>query len=423
MKDITISEYGYIGCDNISTQNNKFVGVRDLSAEEFQELYDFWHEDKNTQKVLTFENKECLKATSYVGVIQTENLSIEILPKIYNGENEKKYRHIFMEMLKPLLGINEIEIHRANLDTTKNKNIYELFITLFIDYVDKLIHKGLKSEYISQEGNQAFLKGKLKFNEHIRYNTIHKERFYVEYDEYVQDRVENRLLKSTLQFLLKKSNNVENKRALRQQLFIFDEVNFSHNHRVDFTKVNTHRGMEYYTMPIRFAKVFLLHESFSSLRGTHDIFALLFPMQTVFEKYMEFVLENSKESLGIKKVHINGRENEYLLVCNMARLQPDYLLEMNNGKDIICDAKWKLLDHQEDETKECQKVNISSSDVYQIFAYHHFYEARDTAYVFVPAIDGVNRTVLKYNKSAKKIEVIPVEIDSLVKNGHSYLDL
>jgi 5-methylcytosine-specific restriction enzyme subunit McrC len=406
MIQITISEYGYIGCDNVST-TNKFVGNRDLEPTLFQELYDFWLSDEESQKVLTFVNKKCLKATSYVGVIQTKNLSIEILPKTFNGSNVENNRRVFIEMLKVTLGMNEIVVNRANLSTTKSKNIYELFITLFIESMDRLIHRGLKSEYIRQEGNQQFLKGKLKFNEHIRKNAIHKERFYVEYDEYLQDRVENRVLKSTLQLLLKKSRDVGNKRALRQQLFVFDEVDFSINHRVNFSKVKISRGMNHYDLPLRFAKVFLLDESFSSLRGTNDIFALLFPMQTLFEKYMEFVLENSKESLEINKVLVNGGKNEYLLENKLARLQPDYILKMNSGKDIICDAKWKL-------------DTIGSNDIYQIFAYHHFYNARDTAYVFIPAVNGIKRSVWKYIDSRKKIRIFSIELFKVIQNGHKF---
>jgi len=406
MIQITVSEYGYIGCDNYPTSDDKFVGKRNLEASEFQELYDFWLSDESTQKLLTFVNKKCLKATSYVGVIQTQNLSLEILPKTYKSESDiKNQRTTFIEMLKVTLGMNEIVLNRANLSTTKSKNIYELFITLFVKAMDNLIHKGLKSEYVSQEGNQQFLKGKLKFNEHIRKNSIHKERFYVEYDEYLQDRVENRLLKSTLQLLLKKSRDTQNRKALRQQLFIFDEVSFSLNYKLDFSKVNTHRGMEHYSFPLRFAKVFLLNESFTSLRGKEDIFALLFPMQTLFEKYMEFVLENSKEKLGIKQVLINGGKNEYLLENKRARLQPDYLLKMKRGSDIICDAKWKL-------------DTIGSNDIYQIFAYHHFYDARDVAYVFVPFVDKVKREVFKYTQSNKQIRIFPIELEKIIQNGH-----
>jgi len=412
MTNVTISEYGYIGCDKISTNSDKFVGKRDLEPLLFQELYDFWLQDEDTQKVLSFKNQQCLKAINYVGVIQTRNLSLEILPKIYKDREEDKYRDIFIEMLKPLLGINELHIDRANLSTIKNKNIYEIFITLFIEYVDNLIHKGLKADYISEENNQYFLKGKLKFNEHIKQNSIRKERFYVEFDEYKQDRVENRLLKSAIELLLKKSSDFKNKKALRQQLFIFDEVKVSHHYKVDFSKINLHRGMEYYEIPLRFAKVFLLHESFTALRGKNDVFALLFPMEKVFENYMEFVLKNSKEALCIKQVLINGGKNEYLLENKMARLQPDYLLKMKKGKDIICDAKWKLLENSE------SKINISSNDVYQVFAYHHFYEARDTAYVFVPDVDEVKNIVLKYTDSDKKIRIFPIDLEKIILNEH-----
>ena len=414
MIEITISEYGFIGCDNIDTDDNKFVGVRNLKPEIFEELYNFWLEDKETQKVFTFENKYCLKATSYVGVIQTKNLSIEILPKIYKKDEEELHRHIFIEMLKPLLNINEVQINKANLSTTKNKNIYEMFITLFVQSVDKLIHRGLKSQYIAKEDNQYFLKGKLKFNEHIKQNYIHKERFYVEFDEYLQDRVENRLLKSTLELLLKKTNDFENKRALRQQLFIFDEVCLSRNYDADFKKVNTHRGMEYYETPLRFADVFLREKSFSSLRGKENVFALLFPMEKVFENYMEFVLNNSKKYLFISKVIPNGYSGDYLVsngVCEMINQQPDYLLEMQDTSIIVTDAKWKLFEMDE-------KVNISSNDVYQVFSYLHYYNQESEnkmAYIFVPRTKETKEAELSFIKQEdKKIRIITIDLEELI---------
>ena len=411
MKNKSISEYGYIydAQNKPNNLNHKFVHTK-VTQEQFQELYLYWKNSDEAKKVLSYDGYT-LKAKNYVGVIQTANLSIEILPKIYDDTKEDETRNIFIEMLKPLLNINEIQISKADLSTTKNRNIYELFITMFVESVDKLIHKGVKSQYLEKEENQAFLKGKIQFNQHTKQNHIRKERFYVQFDEYIPNRVENRLLKSTIALLLKKTRNYENKKNLRQQLFIFDEVDFSFNHETDIKKINLHRGMEHYEMPIKFAKLFLTHQSFTSLRGKENVFALLFPMEKVFENYMEFVLENSKEQLGIKEVLVNGGKNEYLLECKMARLQPDYLLEMKNKQKIICDAKWKVLENNEEN--EC-KINISSSDVYQIFSYHHFYSARDTAYVFVPNVDGVKRVVLKYQNSNKKIRIFPVDLGELI---------
>ncbi len=422
MDNKIVSEYGYIYYKKPNNLNSKFIHT-EVTKNQFDELYDYWKENADAKKVLEFDGY-CLKATSYVGIIQTKNLSIEILPKIFEAkDDEVKTRNIFIEMLKPLLNINEILLDKANLSTIKNKNIYEMFIFMFIEYIDKLIHRGLKSQYISKEDNQYFLKGKLKLNQHIKQNYIHKERFYVEYDEYIQDRPENRLLKSTIILLLKKTKDYENKRLLRQQLFIFDEVSFSNNNDVDISKINIYRGMEYYAMPLRFAKVFLKDKSFTSLRGEDKVFALLFPMEIVFENYMEFVLNNSKEKLGIEKVLVNGGKNEYLLSndkCQMARLQPDYLLEMKNNTKIITDAKWKLLETKENENKACESINISSSDVYQIFSYLHFYkDACDTAYLFVPKVDKLENLKFKYNTDDnKKIKIVPIDLVRLIENNH-----
>lgn len=426
MKQRTISEYGFIGCDNHTTNNARFVSHRTLTNEEFQELKEYWESSKETFKLFTLENPKCLKATNYVGVIQTQNLSLEILPKIYKNDETQKHRKILIEMLKPLLGINEIFIDEADLDVSQNANIYELFITMFVNEVDTLIHKGLKSEYILQEENQLFLKGKLKFNEHIKRNYIHKERFYVEFDGYLQDRVENRLLKSAINLLLKHTNDYDNKKALRQQLFIFDEVNLSTSYEVDFNKVNLHRGMEHYIKAMRFAEVFLLHSSFSPILGNDNVFSMLFPMEKVFEDYMEYVLEYSKTALGIKKIHINGFNGDWLLgdsKCKMINQQPDYLLEMSDNQMIVCDAKWKLFDINENELNECITMSLSSGDVYQIFSYLNYYNnVCDTAYIFAPMTDDfkVEQTFEYLNKNGlngKKLKVVPINLEVLVKSN------
>ncbi|MBX2079273.1 restriction endonuclease, partial [Campylobacter peloridis] len=56
--------------------------------------------------------------------------------------------------------------------------LFEIFITMFLDEFDKVYKKGLLRSYVNCEENRAFLKGKLLFNEHIKLNFIHKERFF-----------------------------------------------------------------------------------------------------------------------------------------------------------------------------------------------------------------------------------------------------
>jgi len=421
MTEVIISEHGYIGCDG-GNNEGKFTSRRNLDPKIFKELKEYWESSEETFKLFDFVNKNCLKAKNYVGVIQTKNLILEILPKIYKNEDDEiALRKNFIEMLKVVLNINETQIKKADLSTFKNRNIYEIFISLFIESMDKLIHKGIRSNYITKEENQPFLKGKLKINEHIKKNYLHKERFFVEFDEYLQDRAENRLLKSTIALLLKKTKDNQNKKALRQQFFIFDEVKLSNNYKRDFKKINIHRGMEHYRTPLRFAEVFLLNESFSSMRGNDNVFALVFPMEKLFENYIEVVLNNSKDYLGIEEVMVNGGKNEYFLSnnkCKMARLQPDYLLKMKNGEKIVTDAKWKILEIVENEDEKCDNVIISSNDVYQVFAYLNFYKCKNTAYLFVPKVKREQKIELHYEKSDYNLTIIPLDLDKVIKNKH-----
>jgi 5-methylcytosine-specific restriction enzyme subunit McrC len=408
MTYLAISEYGYIYHHRPNNLNNKFIHTK-VEKEQLKELIKYWQKDKNIRDALEYDGAN-LKAKNYVGVIQTQNISIEILPKIFDGNDIQSTRDIFISMLKVVLNINELQINKADIGTTKNKNIFEIFIALFISSVDSLIKKGIKSDYISQEKNSNFLKGKLKINEQLKQNYIHKERFFVQFDEYLQDRAENRLLKSTIKLLLQKTKNYENKKALRTQLFIFDNVQTSKNIDKDIVKINLYRGMEYYEVPLKFAKLFLKDKSFTSLSGKDNVFALLFPMQKLFEEYLAIVLNNSKNELGADKVLINGGKNEYFLSGNNARLEPDYLLKMKNSKDIIVDAKWKIVDEI-----------LSSNDIYQIFSYLNFYDCSDTAYLFVPQNNNLQDELnFDYQQligtSDKKLKVIFIDLKGIIKN-------
>ena len=50
----------------------------------------------------------------------------------------------------------------ANLKST-NMPLLEIFITMFLSELEKLIRKGIRSDYIDKEENLKYLKGKLKF--------------------------------------------------------------------------------------------------------------------------------------------------------------------------------------------------------------------------------------------------------------------
>ena len=139
-----------------------------------------------------------VQAKNYVGVIQLPSgFQLEILPKIYEGGDEIKLRRLVVEMICTLKDFKFKKFRDADLDTAR-LNLYEIFISIYLEMVQDLVKSGLKSSYVVHEENLNVLKGELLVKENIRCNFAHKEKFFAAYDEYSLDRPEHRLIKATL---------------------------------------------------------------------------------------------------------------------------------------------------------------------------------------------------------------------------------
>jgi len=309
------------------------------------------------------QGKKALTAQNYVGVIQTKDgTTIEILPKIRNLDTVES-KNILVKMLKTLKKSPFKNFNMAHLKSS-NMPLLEIFITMFLDELEKLIQRGLKSDYITKEENLAYLKGKLNIKEQISRNYIHKERFFVAYDEYLSDRIENRLIKTALQYVYKKSKSNTNKKRIREYLFVFDEVGVSHHVKSDFSKVKLGRQMKDYELVLLWAKTFLLDNSYTPHKGNDLAFALLFDMNLLFESYVSHYLKmNSK--YNSMQVSTQDKSHHLLYENNKGvfQLKPDIVLK-NNRSIIVMDTKWKVLENK----------RVAREDIYQLYGYGKKYK-------------------------------------------------
>ncbi|EGK7522728.1 restriction endonuclease [Campylobacter lari] len=370
----------------------------------YQELEDF---AKNNESLLGFKNKNTLKAKNHVGIIQTKSGVLEILPKCTDLESykeEKNSSNISQEKLIKSYDLSQINQTKQDenfygedfnfnpkillinmLKTLKNTPfqksqisslqiakmpLLEVFIAMFLDEFDNVYKKGLMRSYVSSEENRAFLKGKLLFNEHIKSNLIHKERFFTSSDEFVLDIAPNRLIKSTLNFL--KSKTSSNKFKIIKAMQMLDEVEFSTNYEKDFNfKISRH--FDYYENILSWCKIFLQNQSFAPYKGKNEAFALLFPMEKLFENYVAYMFKLANPSENIR----TQSSGKYLISKNDEKcfmLKPDLYIE----NKMILDTKWKIPDDSKDEKKH----GISQSDLYQMFAYACKFKIHDIKLVY-----------------------------------------
>jgi len=374
-KLLEVREYDSITC-NIALQDNS--QYKYLDEESFNQLEDLILSFSNEKEVdvanfFSLGSKRnigkiiCIK--NYVGIVQLKNgMQIQVLPKINLGDIVDTKR-IFLRMIKSMKDFPSKVFNDANLNL-EQMSLYEIFINLYTQEVRNLVKKGLKSTYYSEETNSNFYKGKLALNEHIRKNIVHRDRFYVSFDEFGLNSAENKLIKATLLKLMKISSSSENIRGMRQLLTNFELINASINYDKDFNKVIINRNNKEYEVLMQWSKVFLLNRSFTTFSGNSSGRALLFPMEKVFEAY---VGRSLKKALADTNWNVSLQDRGYYLFERKFALKPDIVIERNDtSRKIILDTKWKAL-----YNNPRSNYGIVQADMYQMYAYAKKYNTNE----------------------------------------------
>lgn len=310
-----------------------------------------------------------VQVTNYVGVIQIETgLMIEVLPKIYNKSNvntdKEAVRMLFFKMLQSVRKINGKTFQMTHLNT-KKQNLFEVFIAMFLEQSGQIFKKGLSSDYVTIKSNERYLKGKLMLTEHIRINQVNASKFYNEFDEYSTNTPENQLIKKTLLLLSKISRDNKNIKLIKNQLSYLDSVDTIYEVKNTFKEVKLKRSYTYYRQVLEWCRLFLNQESFTSLKGNSFAFAILFPMERLFESYIANLTKKY-----LPHFEVWTQDKSYWLFDQTSdttkeyQLKPDLMIKEDEQTMIIADTKWKVLDSR----------GASQSDLYQMYAYYTRYK-------------------------------------------------
>ena len=393
-KILTVREFDVIRKEDLEEINfNLFENfIEENSGDDVEErLSDFL-------RISSHKGVKVIKPQNYVGVINIDNkFQIEILPKI-DVDDDNELRIIFLRMLSSLKEFKGKSFKNAQLNDS-NLPIYEIFIRMYLNEVQELLKKGLKSDYVTLEGNIPYFKGKFLINQHLKHNIIRKDRFYMAYDEFHINRPENRLIKTTLLKLNKISSNGKNQLLAKRLLAEFEMVNQSTNIDKDFSLVKKDRNAQAYQSLMTWSQLFLKNKSFSTFTA-FLVNALLFPMEKIFESYISKQLKNISSNYSGYKMETQ-KQTQYLFdEPRRFRLKPDIYISMNSNPYKVLDIKWKRLN-----TDFKNNYGISQSDMYQMYAYAYKYNVEDIVLIY-PKQKGL------------EFEKLPFYIQNSEKNNH-----
>jgi len=323
-------------------------------------------------RLISRDGKESLQVRNYVGLLQTpDGTCIEILPKISEGKEDRKESiKLLFKMLQKVHDLPAIETTDASLDI-QNNPLIEILIGRFLKLVTNLVHKGIRSDYIRVQEQQAFMKGRLRVAQQIRQPVSKQHRFCIEYDRFSPDRPENKLIRSALDQVLKWSQNSNNQKLARELQFSFIDIEPSCQHKVNLSRWSQQRDMIYYKSLKPWVELILMTQTPWFMNNKWQGLSLLFPMEKLFEAYVGKILA---EKL-IRPYRIREQVSNCYLAKhkdnNWFQLRPDFAI-YNSGKiEYILDTKWKRLNTSLSDSKS--KYELSQGDFYQLYAYGHKY--------------------------------------------------
>lgn len=367
-------------------------------------------------------------AQNYAGVIQTrQGTVIEILPKIHpktNVDNTtqdsgNKAKKIFFRMLRQWINRNSFSHQsESSIATISNYNMLDIFITLFIKSLFILVKKGLAKDYISCEENLPYMKGRLQLTQHIRHNLAHQERFFVSYDIFNVNRPVNRLIRSAVQKLTTITSNVKNYQELRLLDAYFDEVPHSTSYNTDWERQKIDRSNQHYSEVMKWVKLVLFNQGLATYKGNHFNLCLLFPMERLFENYVEkYFLKN------LPNHSVSRQDNHHHLATDGNKnkefgLRPDIVIREKGQQTAISvlDAKWKV------PKGDTDKIKINQADAYQMYVYGEAYDCNTLVLVYPKTYQ--NRDLFKYTLiNGRHLYCLPFDLEEIESNKDAIYSL
>ncbi|WP_220719117.1 McrC family protein [Agarivorans litoreus] len=430
---ITVFEYGYLSCDKSACDE---LGAELISSRAYNYLKDVClsASESNTAKCLGLTKRygyELIQVKNYVGVLFTPTGEhIEVLPKTgrtaaTNKQAVAESRQILLMMLQHLGVFRYVATNQANV-VSKQMPLLEVFISQFLQAVNRLVKRGLKSDYLRQQANLHFQKGKLNVSKQLRHNLVSQHKFYVEYDEYLLNRPANRLIKTALIKLASYTRLASHQKLLRELQFAFMDVPSSTSIKQDISALKLDRTMVDYYSPIAWAKLILEGFSPLSMKGQDSALSLLFPMEAVFESYVASVLGQhiSNHPLSDEFELLTQARSCHLVEHHEQQwfqLKPDLLIKQGEKNVCVLDTKWKVLDQSKDNGSD--KYGLSQADFYQMFAYGQKYlNGQGNMFLIYPANDKFQTPIEQSFKFSAQLTlwVVPFYLDL---EGNSVLQL
>lgn len=244
------------------------------------------------------------------------------------------------------------------------ENTADLLSAILAKGVSVQIKRGLGRIYIEQTEPLSCLRGKIDVTESIKQQTIIKQQLICTYDEFSVDSYMNRILKTTMELLLRNDIPKSRKKELRNLLLYFKDVGTLDVHSINWN-FRFNRNNQSYQMLMSICYLVIKGLLQTTADGTVKLMQFL-DEQRMCRLYEKFILEYYRKHYPQIKTAASqiGWALDDGISAMLPTMQSDIMLTFSN-KTLIIDAKY----YGHTMQTQYDVHTLHSNNLYQIFTY------------------------------------------------------
>ena len=251
-----------------------------------------------------------------------------------------------------------------NIETEQFDNVGELCAAILSKGVSLQLKRGLGKEYVSETEPLSSLRGKIDIAESIKTQSMLRKQLVCTYDDFTVNSYMNRIIKSTMELLIRSDITKARKKELRKLLVFFGDVEPLNVYDINW-QLQYNRNNQSYRMLISVCYLVVKGLLQSNTSGGTKLMDFL-DEQRMCRLYERFILEYYRKEHP--EIRASASQIPWQLDDDFSFMLPvmqtDIMLSKGNTT-LIIDAKY--YGHT---TQEQYGVHtLHSGNLYQIFTY------------------------------------------------------
>ncbi len=284
-----------------------------------------------------------LRATQFVGYVEVGDLAIEILPKAdrHASADARPWREGLLEMLRVAGGLALERLPDASQRLAR-RSLLELIAQAYLAELASLMREGLARGYRTIESNGAVFRGRLNVAEQLRANITRADRFHVRYQTFDQHIPINRVLLAALETLSWCALSPGVACEVDARIALFPDLPTAGVDATWLDRLHLSRATARYVSALTYARMILAHQGPHLRAGRERVFALLFDMNSLWERYVAALVRRAAPA----DTRVHSQEQHAFWVPHqhaVRRARPDVVLRAAAGETLlVIDTKWKV---------------------------------------------------------------------------------